>query len=650
MDSSAVIAKHFERLKKLLELEEAEEFEQFRQSFLQKTPEERQLAGKALLRLKITEFHFSPAGHRLVSFAYADGKPLPLYSPDPGDMVDLSPHLFPSPVTRGEDRRGDEDLPLGTVYEKEKDVITVAFRRELPVWAHEKGLYHLNIAGSRASSKKMEEALRKTSQAEHNRLAYLRDLSLGIRQPESFDPVDEKQILFFNARLNPWQRKAVLMGLGVRDIGLVHGPPGTGKTTVLVEIIRQTIVQGKTVFATAPSNTACDHFLECLIGCGVPAIRMGHPARIMHHLRAHTLDFKLAHHPDAKTVEEWEFELERLLTQKDRKRDRGSGLSREQYLNIQDEIKALKENIRDLDHHIFKQVMQSTLVFVGTHTSAADPLFKGREFDLVVMDEASQATEPSAWIPISRAHKIILAGDHFQLPPTVISKKAEEGGLGKTLFERFHNKLSEEYRTLLRVQYRMNEKIMEFSSREFYNGKLIADESVKNHCLADLPEVKRKKETEETFLFLDTAGQGFEEKLEPGSESRYNAEEAGLVLRHLKKLLEDGVLASQIAIISPYSAQVRLLASQIPLPEIEVDSVDGFQGREKEAVILSLVRSNVEGEMGFLADTRRMNVAMTRARRQLIVIGDSATLGSMAFYKDFIQYAESIGAYRSSWE
>jgi superfamily I DNA and/or RNA helicase len=232
----------------------------------------------------------------------------------------------------------------------------------------------------------------------------------------------------------------------------------------------------------------------------------------------------------------------------------------------------------------------------------------------------------------------------------VRSKKAEEGGLGVTLFERLYPLLGEKFKTLLRVQYRMNEKIMNFSSRKFYGGKLIADGSVKNHTLADLPGVRSAPETTESFLYIDTAGRGFEEALEPGSESKYNEEEAALVVQILNRLLELGVPPSGIAIIGPYSAQVRLLASKIKVKGIEIDSVDGFQGREKEVVILSLVRSNVEGEMGFLTDTRRMNVAMTRARRKLSVIGDSATLSAIPFYQDFIQYAEAIEAYKSSWE
>ena len=255
-----------------------------------------------------------------------------------------------------------------------------------------------------------------------------------------------------------------------------------------------------------------------------------------------------------------------------------------------------------------------------------------------------------SWIPITRGKKIIMAGDHFQLPPTVRSQAAEDKGLGISLFERYYEILPEDSRALLVQQYRMHEKIMNFSSREFYGNKLVADESVRHHVLADLPGVEKTEDTTEPLLYIDTAGKGFEEKLESGSESRYNPEEAGLVLRLLQKMTALGVPPEEIAVISAYSAQVRLLASRTPDPRIEIDSVDGFQGREKELVIVTLVRSNLLGEMGFLADTRRMNVAMTRAKKKLIVIGDSATLASLKFYKDFLRYAEETGSYKSLWE
>ena len=632
------IENHFNHLKHLVGLEEAEEIRQFLEDFTQLTPEERERSGKALLFMQITSSHFSPAGHRLLTFAYRTGKELPVFSLDTGDIVSLSAEGVEA-----------SRYPTGTVYEKDRHTITVAFDWLHEDWLEESGVYHLNRSGNRATFKRMREALDSVRDTEHSRLAALRDVSLGIKPPEQGDPVDVARISFFDPNLNEWQQRAVAMVMQSPMVSIVHGPPGTGKTTVLVEVIRQAVRDDKTVYATAPSNTACDNLLECLVKRGVPALRLGHPARILQHLREHTLDFKTARHPQSQLVDEMEKEIDGLYRRLERHRERRAFAEGEKR-DIRDRIHGLKKEVSVLEKEILRQVLSEARVVVGTLAARMDFAFRTKPLELLVMDEASQSTEPGAWIPVMNAKKIVLAGDHFQLPPTVRSKEAEAGGLGTTLFERLNGILPEDFKTLLRVQYRMHEKIMNFSSRQFYQGQLLADASVKGHLLADLPGVTRNPETEEAFLFLDTAGRGFEEKLEPGSESRYNPEEGTLVLRELEKLLACGVSPGDIAVICPYSAQVRYLLSKIPESGVEVDSVDGFQGREKEVVILSLVRSNMEGEMGFLTDTRRMNVAMTRAKRKLLVIGDSATLAVIPFYRNFIQYAESIQAYRSSWE
>jgi predicted DNA helicase len=274
----------------------------------------------------------------------------------------------------------------------------------------------------------------------------------------------------------------------------------------------------------------------------------------------------------------------------------------------------------------------------------------------VVLDEATQGVEPASWIPIARGQKLVMAGDHCQLPPTVYSNRQGRQSLRFTLFERFHETLPETSRIRLSAQYRMNESIMKFPSREFYAGELEAHESVRDHVLAGWDGVGENEETRQPLVFLDTAGLGYEEKVEPGTSSRFNPSEARLVEAEFRRLVESGMSPEKIGIVSPYSAQVKLLTRAMVGEEDdrrgvpEIDSVDAFQGREMEAVIVSLVRSNLSGELGFLADTRRMNVAMTRARRKLVLIGDSATLSAIPFYERFIRHAETEGAYRSAWE
>jgi len=318
--------------------------------------------------------------------------------------------------------------------------------------------------------------------------------------------------------------------------------------------------------------------------------------------------------------------------------------------DIRQQIRHRHKEIGELKKEITNAVLRETKVCVGTLTSVFNYLIGKKDFDLVVMDEATQATEPLSWIPVMKAKSLVMAGDPRQLPPTVLSKEAQDAGLGVSLFERFQSNLSDEHNVMLTTQYRMNETIMSFPSKKFYENRLVADESVKHGLLKDLPGVTEVTLTSGPFEFVDTAGKGFQEIIEPGSKSRYNPEEAEIVCHYVDELLKAGVPGSGIAVISPYGAQTRRLRLQLKGKGVEVNTVDGFQGREKELIILTCVRSNLEGELGFLADLRRINVAITRAKKKLIVIGDSSTLSSIPFFDEFIQYAESVKGYKSAWE
>lgn len=305
---------------------------------------------------------------------------------------------------------------------------------------------------------------------------------------------------------------------------------------------------------------------------------------------------------------------------------------------------------RRIEDQLVEHLLDTTPVLCATLTGLDSQVLRDRKFDLVIIDEASQAIEPACWIPILRAERLVLAGDHFQLPPTVVSQAAARQGLARSLMERLIGELGSSISYRLTTQYRMHSAIMGFSSQEFYESSLTADASVAAHLLCDLPDIVATPLTTSPLEFIDTAGASYDEELEPDGESRFNSAEADLVSRRVRALLDAGLAASDIAVIAPYAAQVRLLRERLPLEGLEVDTVDGFQGREKEAVIISLVRSNAQGEVGFLGDTRRMNVALTRARRKLIVIGDSATIGGEPFYARMLGYFEQHNSYRTVWE
>ncbi|MDA1166603.1 MAG: IGHMBP2 family helicase, partial [Planctomycetota bacterium] len=316
---------------------------------------------------------------------------------------------------------------------------------------------------------------------------------------------------------------------------------------------------------------------------------------------------------------------------------------------MRQDAKRLKADVRMLEQQAIDSVLDNSDVVCAT-TTLDESLLGDRRFDLVVIDEACQSTEPGSWMPVLRAERLVLSGDHFQLPPTVLSKQAANEGLEVSLLERLVQLYGDRVTRRLNVQYRMHDQIMRFSSEQFYDDSLVAHDSVREHLLSDLKHVEEQLVTIEPVTFIDTAGAGWEEELEPDGLSKRNLQEGELVLRKLVELLDAGLRSRDIGVIAPYAAQVRWLRQNSPDERVEIDTVDGFQGREKEAIIISLVRSNADGEIGFLADARRMNVALTRARRKLIVIGDSATIGGNNFFAALLEYFESIGAYRTVWE
>jgi ATP-dependent RNA/DNA helicase IGHMBP2 len=624
---------HFSRLADLLELESQAEARQALERARRLAPEEAERGGDTLLDLVVQDEYAGLGGRYLLTLVKRDRAPLPWTRLSAGTPVLLS---VPGPRPGGGWR--------GVVAERETNSLRVALN-DPPDDPRDDPVYRVDAVNDEAARLRQRQALERARSASRDRLAELRAVLLGEAEPgfealPVFEPLDPS--------LNGPQREAVRVALAARDVAVIHGPPGTGKTTTLVELVRQAVRRGERVLVCAPSNLAVDNLLERLLAHGEDAVRLGHPARVLPALREHTLDLMAEDHPDTRQARKWAKEAFALFRKADRwTRSKPEPGSKQEW---RAEGRALLAAARRLENQAVERILDAAPVLCATTTGLDGELIGQRSFDLLVLDEACQTTEPGCWVPLLRCNRVVLAGDHCQLPPTVLSAEAARRGFGVSLLERLVGHYGERVTRRLRVQYRMHEDIMGFSSAEFYDGSLVADESVRTHRLCDLSGVAAEPLTEQPVQFIDTAGASYEEEKEPDGESKLNPQEATLVARKVRALLGAGVAPSDVAVIAPYAAQVRRLRELLPVPGLEIDSVDGFQGREKEAVVLSLVRSNAEGEIGFLGDVRRTNVALTRARRKLLVIGDSATLSALPFYRRLFEHFEALGAYGTVWE
>lgn len=547
-----------------------------------------------------------------------------------------------APVMLTCDEPGVEPL-RGVVSDRDERRIDVALPG-VPEDADSSATWRLDLSTDEIARDRQRKAMNRLRNADHGRIAQWRDLLVGDREPRFHE---ETPITPF-AELNASQREAVRFALSADDFALIHGPPGTGKTTTLVELIRQAIARREKVLVCSGSNLGVDNLLERLTAAGVRTLRLGHPARVLPELRKRTLDYQVEQSPDVAVADALRRDASKLFRQA-AKFTRAKPLPGER-ANRRAEARKMLDDARRIEQQVERHLLDEAEAVCATLTGLDDGILRDREFDLVVIDEAAQATEPTCWIPLLRSKKLVLGGDPCQLPPTIISTEAAREGLSQSLMERLLAKDPANRSRLLEVQYRMHRQIMGFSSREFYAGRLQADPSVADQLLTDLPNITADERLAKPLEIIDTAGAGFDEQEAPDGESRSNEGEAKLVVRKVRMLLEAGLPPESLAVITPYAAQVRLIRERLDAPAVEVDSVDGFQGREKEVILVSLVRSNTDNEIGFLSDVRRMNVALTRARRKLIVIGDAATLGGHPFYRDLLEYAEEQGAYHSVWE
>ncbi len=624
-----------DRLKELVEIERKAQIEAMLREIRCLSGEERELRGRAILNLngKVVGEEF---GYKLVKFGRRRKIETNI---NVGDLVLIS---------RGNPLKSDL---VGVVAEKGNRYIVVALE-SVPSWALKD--VRIDLYANDITFRRWLENLENLGKTALKALKF----ALGLEKPDKpdevhFEPIDE--------RLNESQRKAVALALGSNDFFLIHGPFGTGKTRTLAEIVRQEVKRGRKVLATAESNVAVDNLVENLKDLNI--VRLGHPSRTQ--LKSTTLSAKVVGHERYKEVEELKKRAERLISARSKFRKPTPalrrGLSDEEILELAEKrrgargvswkvIKSMAEWIklnrlidevlskaRALEEEIAKEVIEDAEVVLATNSTA---FTVDIDFDVAVIDEATQSTIPSVLIPINKAEKFVLAGDHKQLPPTVL--KAEE--LSKTLFEMLIERYPE-HSKMLEIQYRMNEKLMEFPNREFYGGKLKADESVRKITLADLGVRSRDEivNPKNVLIFLDTSEcPNRFERQRKGSTSRENPLEAEIVRNVVKKLVRAGVKREWMGVITPYEDQVDLLRRMI---DVEVNTVDGYQGREKEVIIISFVRSNRRGEIGFLEDLRRLNVALTRAKRKLIMVGDSKTLSSHETYRRLIEFVKREGKF-----
>lgn len=543
-----------------------------------------------------------------------------------------------------------KDRVEGTITHQSGNRLKITLKTdELPDWTRD-GKLGIDVLFDNNSYDEMQNALKQAAstleKSEDNRLI---KILTGQASPTFSNQVPHYSI----PKLNPVQQQAVDKILAAQELAIVHGPPGTGKTTTLVQAIKALIKQDhQQILVVAPSNTAVDLLTEKLDEEGLNVLRIGNPARVSERLQSLTLDGKLSEHDSMKQIRALKKQANEYKNMAHKYKRNFGRAEKEQRKALFDEAHKIMKEVGNTEQYMIDDLLSKAQVVTATLVGANHYTVRGLKFHTVVIDEAGQALEPACWIPILKAQKVIFAGDHCQLSPTIKSNEAAKAGLSTTLLEKT-TALHPEAVTLLEEQYRMNEAIMSYSSQVFYENKLKAHATVAKHVLFS---------EEAALAFVDTAGCGFEEKLEGTSTT--NPEEATFLFKHLTQLVT--TLGTHytpetfptIAVISPYKQQILLMKElMLHSPElmvyadkITVNTIDSFQGQERDLVYISMTRSNNEGSIGFLSDIRRMNVAMTRARKKLVVIGDSATLSRLPFYSDFIGYAESINAYQSAWE
>jgi len=631
---------------KLIQLERQADLEQYRQKVLMRSLSQRVKEGVTWYPIRLLRDYIGTGERVMIEIEKTNSIDQP-HSFQSGKVVSLFTNASGKP---------EKQHANGVINYVRDNMMAITLNGDdLPDWI-EDGSLGVDVMFDEMSYREMEYSLKKVIEADNSRVAELREILLGDTRPDSYrdsilDPGQSSIQHPVSSILNDSQNNSLAKILSSRDVAFIHGPPGTGKTTTIVEAIRFTVKEERQVLVCAPSNAAIDLLVDKLSQQGLKVLRIGHPARVTEQSLSKTMDALIAEHPHFNELRMLRRKMEQVRHKAGQFKRNFGYAEKEQRRVLREEAKSLKADADMLEFYIINDLLNNTEAVCCTLVGSSHPVLRGRKFTTVFIDEAAQALEPACWIPLLKSQRVVFAGDHCQLPPTIKSHEAATQGLEKTLFEKGIEKYPE-LASMLQVQYRMHEAIMEFPSKYFYKDKLIAHESVKHELL---------RPYEQPIEFIDTAGSDYSEKQDPETLSRYNLGEAELLIQQVEKLVEsigsstwldEGIT---MGIITPYSAQVdklQHLAESSAILEplhrlISINTVDAFQGQERDVIAICFVRSNEKSEVGFLADIRRTNVAMTRARKKLILIGDSATLGAHEFYSELIEFLQQKGFYKS---
>ena len=673
-DLKSIISSFVKEQLENLEMERKEEEETSISRISNYSAKQLESLGVCIRKLDLVETVYSSYGKYLCQFQKRTNSDfenkISKYKFDSGDVVGLFQYG---------DKIHEKPLYRGIVSQFNSKKIVVAFDEEIEEETLPKNICLVQLV-NQITYDRIKNGLEKLKQMEFNEKSLnLVNVLFEVFEPTFNESTERKNYIknltFFNTELNESQKDAVRFALEVNEIGLIHGPPGTGKTTTIVEVILQLVKLGNKILVVAPSNIAVDNIGEKLIyyksilsgkdskyNLDFDLCRIGHPARLLPSVISNCLDTKVENSDNTQFVKKVKREMDKIK----RELQKVDYKEKEKKFALKQELKDKKEDIKGSYKNTVFDIYRKANIILSTCVSSGEnylnmAISKENPFDYIVIDECAQGTECLCWVPILQGKKAILAGDHLQLPPTIKSKNAEYV-LSYTLFDRMISTYGDKVTRLLNTQYRMNEKIMKFSSEELYEDKLIADKSVKNHTLKDLISERYKNDKnileeinslddfgifDKPLVLLNTSGLEFFETKDPETLSSFNIGETDLCKR-MVDYLKDKLKAENkdIGIITPYSAQVANLSHKITQDEykgLEISTVDGFQGREKEIIILSLVRSNQKHQVGFLSDKRRLNVAITRPRRMLVVIGDIDTItngneNKNLFLKHFGEY------------